>query len=304
MLVLALILALLPWSIASGEEIPVTDSQAAKADGATAEEAPPGLADEAIARRVAIYGEAERARIERGVEQVLRLWREEDGDGDAFLAFVEAEFVPEGEKLDRTFERFEFAFERIGGYTVSLIRDLRLGSDVEIGPMIPLDSRLAGFNPAAHMSEDLFASKIAFVALLNFPLSELEQRIAEGDDWSRRQWAEARLTEQFDSRVPAEVNQVINATQATSYAYISGYNIYMHHLLDEDGQRLFPPGLRLISHWGLRDELKARYADPEGLPRQRAIQRVFERIVSQEIPAVVVDNPLVDWNPWSNEVTL
>ena len=68
-------------------------------------------------------------------------------------------------------------------------------------------------------------------------------------------------------------------------AYISAYNIYMHHLLDEQGRRPFPEGLRLITHWGIRDELKARYADPDGLPKQRMIQRVMERIVRQEIPA-------------------
>ena len=35
----------------------------------------------------------------------------------------------------------------------------------------------------------------------------------------------------------------------------------MHHLLTPDGERLFPPGHAPISHWNLRDELKARYAD-------------------------------------------
>ena len=66
----------------------------------------------------------------------------------------------------------------------------------------------------------------------------------------------------------------------------------MHHVLTPDGRRLFPAGLRLLSHWNLRDELKARYADPEGLPRQRLIAAVMDRIVRQEIPAVVVNNPL------------
>jgi hypothetical protein len=28
------------------------------------------------------------------------------------------------------------------------------------------------------------------------------------------------------------------------------------------GERLFPAGLRLISHWNLRDELKGSYGDP------------------------------------------
>jgi len=46
--------------------------------------------------------------------------------------------------------------------------------------------------------------------------------------------------------------------------YIAQYNVWMHHLLDEKGERLFPKGLRLITHWNLRDELKADYADRAG----------------------------------------
>ena len=62
--------------------------------------------------------------------------------------------------------------------------------------------------------------------------------------------------------------------------------------------------MRLISHWNLRDELKARYADPEGLPRQRLIQLVMDRIVRQQIPAAVVDNPLLDWTPATGAVAV
>jgi multidrug efflux pump subunit AcrA (membrane-fusion protein) len=78
----------------------------------------------------------------------------------------------------------------------------------------------------------------------------------------------------------------------------------MHHVLSADGARQFPGGKRLISHWNLRDELKANYADPQGLSKQRTIVRVMERIVSQTIPAAVIDNPHLDWNPFTNAVTL
>ncbi len=69
------------------------------------------------------------------------------------------------------------------------------------------------------------------------------------------------------------------------------------------GNRLFPPKLRLLSHWNLRDEIKADYSDAKtGLAKQRMIQQVMERIVTQTIPAVVVNNPNYDWNPFTNEV--
>ena len=79
--------------------------------------------------------------------------------------------------------------------------------------------------------------------------------------------------------------------------YVAQYNVWMHHVLTPSGERLFPKGLRLISHWNLRDELKANYADPQGLQKQRLITKVMERIVTQSIPAAVIDNPHVDWEP-------
>jgi hypothetical protein len=166
-----------------------------------------------------------------------------------------------------------------------------------------LDEIFAGFDPSAHIGDDMFSNKLAFVVLLNFPLTTLEERLGEGENWSRRQWAEARLAQRFSRRVPAEVNQVMAEANAVADQYIAGYNIWMHHLLNDDGERLFPAKMRLLSHWNLRDEIKAQYGrGADGLPQQRMIQRVMERIVDQTIPAVVVDNPHVDWNPYSNEV--
>jgi hypothetical protein len=61
--------------------------------------------------------------------------------------------------------------------------------------------------------------------------------------------------------------------------------------------------MRLLSHWNLRDEIKADYADAQNGPaKQRLIQQVMERIVTQTIPQVVINNPAVDWNPYTNEV--
>ncbi len=259
-----------------------------------------GAAAEARRLLVEKHPPAEAARIERGIAQVVKLWRDQDGDAETFESFVVESFIPEGEALDAAFARLEFAFERIGGYFTSMERDLRRGTDLDIGPMLSIDPLLASFSPRAHLIDDLFGNKIAFVVLLNFPLTTLDQRIASGMTWSRRAWAETRLAGFFPVRVPADVNQRIAAAFAEADTYISAYNVWMHHLMAEDGSRPFPAGLRLIAHWGLRDELKARYVDPEGLLRQRMIQTVMDRIVRQQIPAAVIDNPLLDWTPSTN----
>jgi hypothetical protein len=277
---------------------------AAQVAAAAPDPAYAAAADGARQALTAKHGVGEAARIDRGVAQVLRYWRPADGDPAAFSAFVQAEFLPRGERLDQVFERFEFALERLDGYLTSLGRDLRQGTDLDIGPLLPLDERLASWSPGAHVSDDLFESKIAFVALLNFPLTTLEERTVQGPGWSRRQWAEARLAGRFQTRVPADVNAKLTAAYSAADTYIAGYNVLMHHLLTEDGRRLFPAGMRLISHWNLRDELKARYSDPDGLPRQRLIQLVMDRIVQQQIPAAVIDNPLLDWTPATGAVAV
>ncbi len=105
-------------------------------------------------------------------------------------------------------------------------------------------------------------------------------------------------------RLPANINLEISRAASEADQYISGYNIWMHHLVDKDGNRLFPAKLRLLSHWNLRDEIKANYGNnTNGIEKQRTIQKVMERIVTQTIPEIVIDNPAVDWNPYTNEVT-
>jgi hypothetical protein len=246
------------------------------------------------------HGEGQRARVERGVRQVAALWKKEDGD---LAAFCREHFLVAPADLDAAFARFQANLEQVDGHLLEIGRELRRPTELDLGPMLKVDPLFAAWDPAAHLVEDLFASKLGFVVLLNFPLTTLEQRLAESKGWSRQQWAEARLAGRFARRVPATVQQEITAAQAAADLYIAEYNLWMHHVLAEDGARLFPKGKRLISHWNLRDELKANYADKEGLPKQRTIIRLMERIVTQQIPAAVIDNPRLDWNPFTNAVT-
>ncbi|HEY3358206.1 MAG TPA: hypothetical protein VGQ83_33470 [Polyangia bacterium] len=252
------------------------------------------------------HGAAERPRVERGVAQVLALWLPADGDGAALEQFLTAQFAPQGPALDAVLQRFEESLEQVDGLFNEMTRELRRRSDLDLGPMTEVDKLTAGLDPGAHLGEDLFQSKLAFVALLNFPLTTLDERLARGPSWSRREWAEARLAQRFYRRVPGAVQQKLAEAGSRAELYIAEYNIYMHHVVDRfdvtPAARPFPRGLRLISHWNLRDELKSRYADREGLRRQRLILRVMERIVDQSIPRAVIDSPRVDWNPITNEV--
>ena len=230
-------------------------------------------------------------------------WREEDGDASVFEAFVRANFAGGQAALDTIFQRLEHMLEQLGGHMHEINREFRQQLDLDLGTLIPLDEILGGYDPSAHVLDDFFQNKLAFVVLLNFPLTTLQERLKDGPSWSRRQWAEVRLAQVFSKRIPAEVNLSIAQAEAQSGQYISEYNIWMHQVIDSQGQRLFPSGMRLLSHWSLRDEIKASYVDESnGLAKQRVIQQVMERIITQTIPAVVVNNPAVDWNPFTNKV--
>lgn len=252
---------------------------------------------------IAKYGEGQRGRIARGLKQVASFWRTEDGDARLFEEFVRVNFAGDEKTLDAMFERFQHHLEQLDGHMGEIGRELRQQSDLDVGAILPFDDVFAGYDPSAHVLDDFFNNKIAFTVLLNFPLTSLAERLSEGEKWTRRQWAETRLAQRFSKRIPASVNLAIAEASADSGRYIAEYNIWMHHLVDEKGTRLFAPKLRLLSHWNLRDEIKADYSDAQtGLAKQRMIQQVMERIVTQTIPAVVVNNPQVDWNPYTNEV--
>ena len=287
---------------------------------ATAAEAPPGKAMTAAPKALPWLSEtsaaltkeltgkngpAVKGRLERGLAQVGALWRAEDGDAAAFTAFIRQSFAGDAKVRDALFARMEFAVESLEGHMLEITRDFKRQSELDLGDVHPFDEVMAGWDPSAHVTDDWFENKLAFVVLLNFPLTTLAERLERGDGWSRREWAEVRLAERFGKRIPADVNLAMATARADADGYIADYNIWMHHLVDAKGHRLFPPKMRLLSHWNLRDELKADYADPKtALPKQRTIQKVMERIVDQSIPAQVINNPLVDWNPFTNDVTV
>jgi len=248
------------------------------------------------------HGDQNRFRIERGVKQTSLFWTKEDGNRDEFLAFCQKYFISSPEVLESNFKRLETFSEVINGYYTEMILDLRRPLDLDWGEIMPIDMVFGQYNPASHVSEDFFKNKIAFIVLLNFPHYSLDELIIKGEIWNRREWAYARTGNQFSSRTPAMINQKISNIMTQSDTYIAQYNIFMGKLIDEQMKSYFPEKLKLITHWGIRDELKSRYKDPQGLFKQKMIYKVMERIIKQEIPEKVINNASLQWNPFSNKV--
>ncbi len=257
---------------------------------------------ETSAELVKQFGQQYEGRINTGVRQVAVQWRSEDGTAVEFDQFCRENFVADESELIQISARLEHYFESINGHLTELGRELRWHQDVNTGPLLPIDDLIGNLSLDSHLGDDLYSTKVAFFVLLNYPVLTLEESLAQGDQWTRQKWAEVRLAQKFSARVPAEVSQAIHNAYINSDNYISGYNIQMGNLLTSDGRRLFPKDLRLISHWGIRDELKAQYGFEDGFEKQELIYSVMERIIRQEVPQSVIDNPDVDWTVMTNQV--
>lgn len=248
------------------------------------------------------YGEDHKFRIERGVRQVASMWRASDGSDGEFTEFCVENFIADQGQFETLFQRILTNYEILEGNLMRIKKDLMRPLHLDIGPNLPIDYLFGSYEPGAHVQDDFYKNKIAFVILLNFPTYTLEEKTRFGTEWNRKEWAYARIGDYYTSRVPADLIQKNAAVATAADVYIDEYNIYMGRLMNDDGRTLFPENLRLISHWGLRDELKSCYAEENGLEKQRMIYAVMKRIIDQSIPEVVINSNKYFWNPYSNKV--
>lgn len=249
-------------------------------------------------------GEASSFRIERGVNQVANLWTEADGTTEEFAEFCKTNFASDTAQLDNLFNTLERNFELFSGYFHQMDVKLKMPLQLEGDDITPVDMMFGSYNASAHLNDDLYSNKIAFLTALNFPFYSLEEKTELGENWSRKEWAYARMGDRFIARVPAQIQQHISKTLTEADAYISDYNIYMGKLRNQNGEQLFPDGMKLISHWGLRDELKSNYADTvNGLEKQRMVYAVMKRIIDQSIPQQVINSDKYAWAPLANKLS-
>ena len=252
----------------------------------------------------ALNPSADPALLEKGIRHAASLWREEDGAIFDFSNFVKNNYIADPEKRKAVFRKVSGYFESLLGNYNEITLDLKKNLDEATGDIDDIDRMFGTFSVSSHLSDDFYANKIAFFVALNFPYYTLGEKEKLGPGWNRDEWAMARLGDYFVSRVPAELNQALNTAAGNAEMYIAEYNICMGHLRTEDGRQLFPGDMVLLSHWNLRDELKANYTGGDkGIEKQEMIYKVMERIINQDIPEVIVNNPEYEWAPFSNKVT-
>lgn len=240
--------------------------------------------------------------IERGIKQAAAFWTSQDGTSSEFIEFCETHFCLNLEEKDKLFARICDNFETILGHNNRVTIELLRPSHVTGYEVMPIDEIFGAYNGMAHFNEDMFNNKLAFIVILNFPHFTLKEKVNNGADWTIRQWGYVRLGDMFTNRVPASVEQRISTATAAAENYIANYNIYMGQVWSDRNVRYWPDDVKLITHWGLRDELKACYSDPvNGFEKQCIIQEIFKRIVDQSIAADVINKNKFIWYPSTNQ---
>ena len=168
------------------------------------------ISEETVGRTVqAIVGkcpQADRALVQKGVAQAAALWRAEDGTEAEFGQFAAGSYAATPEDRKVLFDKLSAAFETLYGTSNQVA--VRLQAPLQLAGPKPteIDYILGAFSPYSHLSDDLFANKTAFVTILNFPFYTLEEKNTLGKEWSRLEWAYARMGDAFTTRVPASVN--------------------------------------------------------------------------------------------------
>lgn len=241
-------------------------------------------------------------RIRRGVSKVASLWKAKDGNRAEMEQFIYSNFQV-GEDLDSLLIELDRSLEIINGNFNKMSVSLKMPVHTNSGEIGRLESMLADWEPSAHFQRDMFDSKTAYLIALNFPEYTFEEKRKLGPEWTDREWAEAKAGDLFSRPINPKANQAVSQAQSEADKYISEYYIYMGNVVDSTSKSPFPEEMRLISHWNLRDEIKANYANNEkGYDKQNLIYNVMLRIIGQDIPQQVINSDEYLWNPISNNL--
>jgi len=299
-LIILITLSLLFWQCNNNSTMDVQDQSKSKTKGVKP------IADTVVTKvtdaLIGKHGKESAPRIEKSVSQAAALWQESDGTTAEFEAFCLKHFIVSEKEREQVLKKISDNFEVLLGHFDKIKLDIRCALDLDGGEIHSIDYLFGGYEPGVHLSDDFFRNKIAFIIVLNFPFYSLEEKMKLGPDWSRKEWAYVRMGDIYTARVPAALNQDYAKVNSDADAYISEYNIFAGHLLNDKGETLFPGDLRLLVHWNLRDELKSQYGIQRGLEKQKMIYEVMKRIISQEIPGKVINNDQLEWNPFQNKV--
>lgn len=251
-----------------------------------------------------VYPSTAAEKISQGVKHAATLWRASDGTPEEFTSYCLENFIANADERELVFGKISKHLEVLYGHYNQIALGLNKTIHEPFGDIHAIDGAFGAYSASAHLIEDMYKNKVAFYVALNFPFYTLEEKNANAKTWTRLEWAYARLGDVFNSRIPANIKQNASTVSTESDMYISDYNIYAGMLVNDNEEKLFPEDMILLSHWNLRDEIKANYnKGDDGLAKQDMIYTVMQRIIDQSIPQEVINNGNYLWNPYTNTLT-
>ena len=249
------------------------------------------------------HGPEAQAHAEAGVARVAQYWREDDGDLDAMNAFCKEHFIADDAERARLLDRLEKALMTTTGHLTEIRRTLRRWTDLRGDDMPGTDDVLATFDPAPDLSEQYFAQRIAFIAILNFDRPDLTTMLRDGDQWDADTWASVRIAKWFGPRIPKSVADHAREAGHKASKWVAEFHVPVGRMIDENGRIWFDTDRKLLAHWLIREAIKSLYGEEGGVTGQRALMRVMGRHIDGTIPRSIMDGTATgNWDPVANTV--
>ncbi len=249
------------------------------------------------------HGAEAQARAESGVARVAQYWREDDGDFEAMAAFCKEHFIADDTERARLLDRLETALMTTTGHLTEIRRTLRRWTDLRGDDMPGTDDVLATFDPAPDLSEQYFAQRLAFIAILNFDRPDLATMLRDGDQWDADTWASVRIAKWFGPRIPKEVADHAREAGHKASKWVAEFHVPVGQMIDENGKIWFDTDRKLLAHWLIREAVKSLYGEEGGVTGQRALMRVMGRHIDGTIPRSIMDGTADgNWDPDGNTI--
>jgi len=245
------------------------------------------------------YGEQYIPDIKEGIENVSDIWKDDDGNEAEFNNFCILYYVKPGKERYHLLKKCDEILETWHGHLGEIVTVFTKWQILDIEPLTPFDTLIAKYNPFAHLNEDMFKSKLAFIIQLNFKRSDFLKQRVKGKKWSRINWVKCRLGEVGEERIPPEILAKHWQIMQSAHAYIDNYYINLNNI-QKNGKHLFENYSPLSVHWGLRDEIRSLYSAKDSrqniLTKQLAIFNILENVVTGTIPKEVINNNNYIWD--------
>jgi len=259
---------------------------------------PEAIIHSVIEELIKAHGNDYSENITKCIKAVEFRWLESDGTEEEFQEFCLNNYVSDPHKKKKLFEKLQEKLEKMLGLAFEISWSNKWSLMMNTGPLTPVDTLMAEIDPFAHLNEDFFKSKIAHLILLNFPsLTLTEKNNLTNSSSDRLLWAQCRLAEKVQFRIPFHVTTKASSAINHSYQFLSHLIFDLERIIFKKEERLVNTPLKVDTHWGLRDQIVMLYQDESAFNKQLVLADMWEKATREEVPRLYYENINTTWDP-------